>query len=167
MPDVGDALLDEPGKQEGLSCAYVQAVAASAGYVTKVPDVDRDSVDVTISAGGRMRPSLDLQLKATINLRALGDGYSFPLPIKNYNDLRAETQTPRILVVLDMPTEREHWLSVSVDELIIRKSAYWMSLRGLDESTNTTSVTVHIPQINYFDVNGLIDLMNRSRTGTI
>ena len=88
---------------EQLSRAYVAAIAAHAGYVTATNDLDRDSIDVTIRAGDLMRPAIDIQLKATGRIPAKAAAFSFPLSIKNYNDLRIRTQTPRILVVLAMP----------------------------------------------------------------
>lgn len=63
-----DNLLTGTDREEALSRAYVQAVAAGAGYVVATMDFDRDGVDVEIKAGGAMRPSIGLQLKATTNL---------------------------------------------------------------------------------------------------
>lgn len=114
-----------------------------------------------------MRPKIDLQLKASIRLADAGNSFSYPLKIKNYNDLRIDTQTPRLLVVLDLPRERENWLTVSVDELIIRRAAYWKSLRGLPETDNSVSVTISIPKANIFDMNALAELMETSRQGSI
>ena len=45
-------LLTGPDQKEGLSLAYVKALAARAGFSTGVPEPDRDSVDVRIMAGG-------------------------------------------------------------------------------------------------------------------
>jgi hypothetical protein len=59
-------LLASTDCEEALSRAYVAAVAGGAGFVTAVMDFDRDGVDVQIRSGGLMRPSLDIQLKATI-----------------------------------------------------------------------------------------------------
>jgi hypothetical protein len=70
---VSDSSLSSQDRQEALSRAYAGAVAAGAGYVTYVPDYDRDSVDLGVMAAGRMRPNLHLQLKATINLRRDGE----------------------------------------------------------------------------------------------
>jgi hypothetical protein len=114
-----------------------------------------------------MRPKIDFQLKATIRLARSSDTFHYPLKLKNYDDLRIDTQTPRLLVVLDLPREREQWLAVSVNELIIRRAAYWVSLRGAPESKNTTSVTVSIPMANIFDVAALTALMEQSRRGRI
>ena len=63
-----DSLLTDPDREEALSRAYAHAVAAQAGYVTAVYEQDRDGVDMRIQAGGDMRPALELQLKATVNL---------------------------------------------------------------------------------------------------
>lgn len=119
-----DALLSGDDVESALSIAYVQAIAAQAGYTCgEPPGPDRDSIDLQIAAGGTMRPKLDLQLKASINLVRQETEFRFRLKLKNYNDLRVETQTPRILVVLDLPKDQNKWLSVSIDELIIRRAS--------------------------------------------
>lgn len=162
-----DAVLSQADQQEALSRAYVQAVAASTGYTTAQPDFDRDSIDLTVSAGGHMRPRIDLQLKATINLNSSNGSFTFALPIKNYNDLRLAAQTPRLIVVLDMPREQGLWLTCSREELVLRRSAYWASLCGCGETENRATVTINIPQANRFDVEGLRSLMDASRNGAI
>ena len=135
-------------REEALSRAYVAAVTAGAGYVTALMDFDRDGVDVEIRAGGSMRPSLDIQLKATINLGELISGvFRFPLKRRNYDLLREETMIPRILVVLDLPANEMDWLNVHPDQLIMRHCAYWASLVGLEETENKESVTVSIEKI--------------------
>ena len=162
-----DAVVSRADRQEALSRAYVHAIAAGAGYTVSQPDIDRDSIDLTVAAGGRMRPKLDIQLKATINLAPSADGFTFPLSIKNYDDLRAPTQTPRILVILDMPRQENDWIEVSLEELVLRRAAYWSSLRKFPESDNKTTVTIQIPNSNVFDVVGLRALMDLSRRGVV
>ena len=161
-----DALLTVPDQKEALSLVYAQAVAARAGYVTEVPNTDRDSVDLCIRAGGRMRPLLDLQLKATVNLERSRDGFlHFPLGIKNYNDLRIEVQIPRLLVVLDLPEDEQQWMTITENELILRHRAYWLNLQRYEETDNQSSVTVRIPEENLFNVESLRALMEQSRKG--
>ena len=151
-----------------MSRAYAYAVAAGAGYVTADYSLDRDGVDLRIQAGGLMRPALDLQLKATINLGMAYDGfYHFPLAVRNYDLLRIETQTPRLLVVLDLPREQDQWLTVTASELVLRRRAYWLNLRGSEETPNQESMTVRIPATNLFDVENLHSLMEQSRTGRV
>ena len=163
-----DHLLTERDQEELLSIAYAHAVAARAGYVTAVYEKDRHGIDMRIQAGGSMRPALELQLKATINLRDVDDDYfSFPLPRRNYDLLREESQTPCLLVVLDLPNDQEQWMTVTEDELVIRHRAYWLNLLGWDETTNSSRVSVRIPKQNVFDVAGLQALIEQSRTGRI
>lgn len=163
-----DAVLPPSLVEEALSCVYARAVAARAGYDVATLGADLDSVDLKIQASGSMRPALDLQLKATVNLSEPRDGYvSFPLPLKNYNDLRIDTQTPRLLVVLDLPKDDQRWMEVTGEELVLRRRAYWMSLKGKEETSNTSTVSVRIPATNLFNVESLRRLMDQSRTGSI
>jgi Domain of unknown function (DUF4365) len=163
-----DSLLSDYDVESALSIAYVQAIAAQAGYTCgEPPGPDRDSVDIQIAASGAMRPKLDLQLKASTCLKRHGDEFSYTLKLKNYNDLRIASQTPRLLVILDLPHEPAEWLNVSVDELIIRRAAYWRSLYGSPETSNRTSIMISIPTRNIFDVNALKNLMEHPRKGRI
>ena len=162
-------LLTVPDQKEGLSLVYARALATRAGFLTSVPEPDRDSVDLRIQAGGRRRPALDLQLKATVDCGEPQAGVlPFRLPIKNYNDLRILTQTPRLLVVLELPKDESRWMTVTTEELILRRRAYWLSLQqGHEEVVGQQTVTVHIPEHNVFDVEALRTLMERSRSGQI
>ena len=163
-----DNLLTTPDRQEALSRAYAHAVAAQGGYMTAVYTEDRDGVDLRIQAGGAMRPALDLQLKATVNLTRSNEGhFRFPLKRRNYDLLRIDTQTPRLLVVLDLPKDEHRWMTITADELVLRHRAYWLNLKGRDETANQTSVTVRIPEQNIFDVENLRALMEQSRQGSI
>ena len=112
--------------------------------------------------------NLHVQLKATINLRKSGDFFKFQLEKKNYDDLKVETMVPRIIVILALPKKEEIWLNVSVERLIIRRCAFWASLRGMPElPLGQESKTIAAPAVNKFDVNGLNKLMEMARTGTI
>ena len=162
-------MLTSADRKERLSLVYVKALAARAGFTISERDLDRDSIDVSIHGGEPQHPSLDLQLKATTKLGPEGNGCrSFPsLSIKNYNDLRCPTQTPRLLVVLELPQEEFHWMMVTPEELTLRRRAYWLSLQGEREVPNKETVTVHIPEDNRLDVEALQTLMERSRNGEV
>ena len=111
-----------------------------------------------------MRPAIDLQLKATVKLNPAGNRhYRFKLNRRNYDLLRIQTQTPRVLVVLDLPRYEDQWIKVTTDELALRRCAYWLSLVGADETDNRSSVTVLIPMENVFDVKNLRLIMDRGR----
>ena len=75
-------------------------------------------------AGGPRRPALTLQLKATADLAEAQGGFRrFRLTIKNDDDLRIETQTPRLLAVLDLPHDEAQWMTVTPEELVPRRQA--------------------------------------------
>ena len=162
-------MLTRADQKERLSLVYVKALAARAGFTTSERGLDRDSIDVSIHGGEPQHPALDLQLKATATLGAGRNGCrSFPsLKIKNYDDLRCPTQTPRLLVVLELPQEESRWMMVTPEELILRRRAYWLSLQGEGGVPNKTTVTVHIPEGNRLDVEALQTLMERSRKGEV
>ena len=162
-------LLTVPDQKERLSLVYAEALAARAGFLTSVPEPDRDSVDLRVQAGGPRRPALELQLKATVDLGEAQAGVlPFRLSIKNYDDLRVTTQTPRLLVVLELPKVESRWMTVTAEALVLRRRAYFLSLQqGHDEVVGKQTVTVHIPEHNVFDLEALRTLMERSRNGEI
>ena len=163
-----DSLLTSEDREEGLSLAFAYTVAKQAGYATAVYEPDRDGIDLRIQAGGNMRPAIELQLKATVNLgEPLDEYFRFPLKVGNYDLLRIEAQTPRLLVVLDLPRDESEWVTITADELILRRRAYWVNLKGHEETANRTSVTVPIPTGNVFNVESLRHLMDQSRRGRI
>lgn len=163
---VSDSLLSENDQKEQLSVAYVEAVAAKAGYATARYNVDRDSIDFQISAAGSMRPSLGLQLKATSSPVWQGDTLKFVLKRKNYDDLRADRMFPAILVVLVLAEREEEWLSCDETALILRRCAWWVSLKG-EAAIETDSKTVYLPQTQMFNPDSLRDLMQRARGGSL
>lgn len=156
-------------KQE-FSKAYVRAVAATAGYAAQTPEVDDDSVDLTLAVrggGGTVRsPKLDLQLKCT-SRHLVSDGtVNYPLEIKNYEELRpTDFQVPRVLVVVVVPDDIGQWIAHSEEQLLLRHCGYWYSLRGLPPTQNVSSVTVNIPRAQVFDVAGLTAIMRRISIG--
>ena len=152
-------------QMELLSLAYVRAVAANSGYQVSRPEIDNDSIDGILIASVGRRARIDFQAKATTQNLVWGDHIRFPLSIKNYNDLRDSTMTPRILVVLMMPRDRDKWLGQTNEELCLRRCAYWMSLENLPEVPNKDSVTVYVPTANIFSSEQLINLMRKVEKG--
>ena len=158
-----DALLTTNDQMEGLSRAYISALCARAGYTTAHYDFDRNSVDIIVGAGGDFSPEVHVQLKATTSIATGVRSFSFPLSIKNYNDLRARSMMPRVLVVLALPKDEADWLSVSVDQLVLRRIAYWKSLKGMPDTDNTTSVSIPIETSQVCDVAALQYFMAQAR----
>ena len=168
MPDTSDALLSDADQEEALSRVYARAVAARAGYTTADHDFDRDGFDLSIKAGGAMRPGIDLQLKASTNLRHLRDGsIRYDLKVHNYDLLRIATQTPRYLMVLELPPDKDRWMDISELHLVLRKRAFWVDLFNADEVPNRSTVAIDVPESHLFNVGGLRTLMEKSRSGRI
>lgn len=164
--------MTENEQKQQLSVAYVHAVTARAGYTCHVPPVDIDSVDVMIRASGRVHehsvfrsPRLDVQLKATSTLILRPDPLVFPLPRKNYDDLRGDRMVPIILVVLVLPKNPAQWLETTEDCMISRHCAYWTSLRGMAETRNSRAISIPLARSRQFSVDQVRKLMGRISQG--
>jgi hypothetical protein len=157
-------------RQESFSLAYVRAVVATAGFALQGgSEPDLDSVDLTISArgnGGVFRsPRLDIQLKCQLNPTG-GDPWVYDLKAKNFNDLvPSNPQVPRILVVVQVPTDPALWLDHNEERLLMRHCGWWVSLRGLPETTNTSTQRIQIPRLQHFNEPQLIGIMDRIGQG--
>lgn len=164
-----DTLLSQADREEGMSRAYVYAVASFAGYTISEENFDRSGIDLRIHAGGEGSVGIAMQLKATVSLRGpLGDGnYRYDVPIKNYRRLIRRSQTPTYLLVLALPTDENEWLHLSTDQLVLRRCAYWLSLEEMEERDNSSTVTVSIPPANRFDADALRNLIEQSRQGFV
>lgn len=157
-------------QKEQFSFAYVRAVAAVAQVAVTVPEIDDDSIDLNFrrrGGGGRIRsPQVDAQIKCTSGAVLRASDFSFALDIKNYDELRpTNVATPRILVVVTVDTELTNWLTHSETELAIRRCGYWLSLRGMPDTTNTTSISVQLPRAQKFNVEQLSAILDRVATG--
>ena len=166
----GIAAVQTTMQMEQFSRAYVAAIAAQAGCNPSRPEVDEDSVDLALAMKGitgckRTRANLEIQIKCTGNADLSQETFSYALPVKNYDDLRADVVTPRLLVVVCVPHEIEDWTQQTEEQLCLRRCAYWLSLAGMPETDNSASVTVQIPRTNIFSVDFLREAMRRSANG--
>jgi uncharacterized protein YcfL len=66
---------------------------------------------------------------------------------------------PRILVVILIPENLADWLQQSEQELCMRYCGYWVSLRGMPQTQNSTTVTITIPKTNQFTVVAIESIM--------
>jgi len=139
-----------------LSLAYLHAIAAIEGFSVDVPHIDSDSVDAVIAGKGKIdstsikhSPKIEVQLKASFNVSFLASGdISFSLALKNYDDLRADTMVPRLLILFDLPILQSDWVTHFPDKLILQKCSYYVNLKNLPASTNAGHQTVNIPSTN-------------------
>ncbi|RAU21683.1 hypothetical protein CU669_11945 [Paramagnetospirillum kuznetsovii] len=147
-------------RMECFSRAFVQAICARAGYQYNIPSSDFDSIDGEIEGRYGVRPSVGFQLKATSQDLVCKGNIHFSLPAKNYDDLRIDTLRPRILLVVLLPKEEEDWLHFAPNLLVMRRGAYWLSLRGKMPIT-TNSVTVKVPLSQPFNPDTLDAMMRK------
>jgi hypothetical protein len=159
-------MMDLSQQKEQFSFAYVRAVAAAAGFGVSEPSVDDDSIDLMIASrsttGTVKRPRLELQVKCTEGEALADESFSYPLKIKNYDDLRdPDVLVPRVLVVVKVPAEVDQWAASSDEELILRRCGYWASLRGMDATENKATVSISVRREDRFTVDGLRAMMQR------
>jgi hypothetical protein len=157
-------------QQEQFSNAYLRMVATVAECTLSKPDVDDDSIDFSIKTKGYSgpfsRPVLDIQLKCHKNFAIDSEKFTYPLKIKNFDDLRVtDALVPRILIVLIVPNRVDDWLEQSDKQTIVKHCAYWASVRGEPPTKNTHSVTVPILQANRLTPNEVRRLMQIVASG--
>lgn len=159
-------MLSENDIKEELSYAYVHAVASYAGFSCEPIRKDRDSVDANVRAKGWLdesskfaSPALDLQLKATCEPTVVNGRIVFDLKMKNYDELRQRTQTPRLLVVLALPDARQEWLRFEPEQLIARRCCYWHSLIDEPDVENQSTRRIKIDQRQVFSPQALRRLL--------
>lgn len=158
--------MDIEEQKQQFSVAVARAVAAVCGLAYATPETDEDSIDATIAlrgGGGTVRsPKLDVQLKCSSIVNSSSDEMSYALKIKNYNELRAaDVMVPRILVVVLVPDGLMEWMHWTEHHLMLKKCAYWLSLRGMPETANTSSVTVKLLKSQPFHPEALTAIFDR------
>ena len=165
--------MEENLVKEQFSHAFVGAIASIAKFATYKPSVDDDSIDIGFSlkgGGGTIcSPRLEAQLKCTSTDVRKKDYLHFPLIKKNYDELRVENvHILRILIVVLVPDNIQDCLQHTEEEaLILRRCGYWISLKGLPESKNQSSITINIPRKNVFSVDALHTIMTKVGKGQI
>ena len=165
--------MDQQSQKEQFNYAYVCALAAHAGLNRISLAVDNDSIDVAFRSkgyhGSTIRsPQIEFQLKCTSQafVDASGTVLKFPLPRKNYDDLRGQDfASPRYLAVLLVPDDVGLWIGHEHEHIALRKSCYWLSLRDHLPSGNTDSVTVSIPLSQRLTTETLKAMMDRASSG--
>lgn len=148
--------------EEFLSIAAMNAIAAVAGVELEFSTHDY-GIDGTIRElhdypEMKNVPGLtmDYQLKSTVNWNCRGDYIIYNLEVKNYNKMVLRyrdpiARIPYILILLCLPKDREEWLSISPEEIILRKCCYWYEVSEHDDiSGNERTIVIKIPKNNIF-----------------
>jgi hypothetical protein len=109
-------------------------------------------------------PQLDIQLKSTTTAEVREAEVIYDLEVRAYNLLRQDIfpGRPRILVLLVLPEDESQWVSQSEDDLILRRCAYWICLRGAAPTTNQKTIRIAIPRSNLFSAEAVQRLMDEA-----
>jgi hypothetical protein len=159
-------------RQEALSRAYIHAIAGSCGLSCSFRDFDY-GIDMTVheikerdSRYFETGVRIDIQAKSCTAPLAADAPIVYDLEVRSYDILRESSETsPRILVLLTLPSDEQDWTAQDDDGLTLRKCAYWMSLWGMPETSNVNTVRLKIPRTNVFSAPALRELINKVRAG--
>lgn len=161
--------------EESLSFAHVGAIVSYAGatfnQVPKDFGVDASVRRIAKYNQGLMDAgvSFDCQLKATINWGDKGDNISYVCDSDTYNKIiqrNREASTPCILIILCLPKEKEDWLKVDDNGLLLTKKCYYYHLND-STTSNTSSITLSIPKSNALTPDSVKNLINKIREGQL
>lgn len=151
--------------KEQLSNRFIGILAANKGFVIDKPELDL-GVDYTLkkqytytTLQGHTRHNfdsryIDIQLKATTenSIVELDDLIKYDLESKSYNDLierRDNGFTPLVLILFILPANRDEWVDISHDGIMLRKRAYWyIPPIGVEQTANAQRIRVEIPKSN-------------------
>lgn len=162
--------------KEELSVSYTKAVSASAGMTCDIRQRDygidgsiNDVVYIPSRKGYRESGfAIDFQLKSTVTAEIVNDKVVYDLEIKNYKDLiETHVGRQRILILYILPEEKEDWVDISSERTVLKKCAYWCSLRGLQDVNNHSTVRIKIPVSQLLTKDELIRIMNIIKEGGV
>ena len=161
--------------KEAISLRYIELIAAYNGYNTSVQsndygeDLSIVEVGYRIENGHERRSNtgreIKIQLKATTvnSIIETGNIIKYDLEAKNFNDLieRKDSAYPLILIVFILPKDKENWVSISNEELVVKKCAYWYFPENSETTTeNTSTKRIEISKNNLFNTNTLTELIS-------
>lgn len=127
--------------KEELSKNFLKVLAAYKGIKASSKDKDH-GVDINLTSVSCYLDSegkasyiddgkyVDVQLKSTTisQIKDNGNVIEYSLRGKNYNDLLKRKNggiSPLILILFVLPNEKEKWVNVDLEKLLMFGSAYW------------------------------------------
>ncbi len=148
---------------------FVWALARAAGLNPGKRVLDVDGVDIQIGYPGKsgtMRyPLIEAQVKSCCNPKYVDGCLSYPIPVKNWNDLvgRVGESLPhrRYLFLAHVPAEKPIYVESSPDFSKFRHAIYWADLMDEEfvDPEKQASKSVHVPTRNLLTVDTLTALV--------
>lgn len=169
-------MLPDTHIKERISLSHIKILTANAGFAFQEHDedfgIDGSICEVIYKTKRRPYSStgfgLDFQLKATVNAIPKAGFFLYDLEVKNYLDLiEKNVGRERILILYILPRDRSQWVEIDAEKTILRKAAYWCSLKGLPEVKNKEKVRIKIPEKNLLTSEVLIELINKVKGGCV
>jgi len=165
--------------KEQLSNCFINILASNKGFGLTKDDLDY-GVDfclkkyiTRIDSNGNKRSNntgqyIDIQLKSTTerNIEITNDKLVYDLEVKNYNDLilrsKEDSYTPLILILFILPDNKNEWVSITQDELSLKRNAFWFYPDINDvKSENSSKKRIKIPLSNILNLDCFDKLHNK------
>jgi len=162
-------------RQEGLSMAYVRAIAAKTGYSVQFRK-EQYKVDGTFHQIRKINDKyeesgypLDFELKSSVDFTIEGDKVIYDLDVDNHNELVRRAQDPhsthQILILFCMPHNENDWVNINEEHLILRKCCFWHQLNTEGISLNDRKRRIKIPITQQLSLETLDQLYTKIRDG--
>jgi hypothetical protein len=156
--------------KEDISRGYLGLIASRAGFYPMESRRDY-GIDIRYAKTSPRRNKgyvedplyICVQLKATTEkgITISEKEIRYPLEAKTYNDLvdSAESYQPIILILFVLPENKDEWVIVKNNEMIVRKCAYWFKIDKKAKATdNNSAKTIAIPRTNLVDLTFFPDI---------
>lgn len=161
-------------KEEALSRAFVQAIAARAGANVSIRDfdygIDGSFHEIAVIGSQRIEAGVTIhyQLKASKNCKVNVTDVIYDLDAGAYNRIvaiRNKSTVPCILLLLYLPSDPTQWFEICEDYLQLRKCCYWMIWQKTVPTANSQSERIHIPRNQHFTPETLNTLFQQFSRG--
>ncbi|MDR2117151.1 MAG: DUF4365 domain-containing protein [Planctomycetaceae bacterium] len=152
--------------QSNLSFSYLHAVVSRAGGICEQTNRDADNmgIDARLTFSGKKKIKIidiNVQLKSIRQKPIIVDNkIHYSLTAKQFDKYTQKSTTPFLFILFHVPDNPKDWLSLSENELILKKCSYWTSLTGAPPCEGN-STTIFIPTKNLFSVEQLQTLINK------
>lgn len=147
-----------PKQKERFSRAWVIAAASAADYTYQIVADDEHGVDMTIYSHEH---TLDFQLKATSAPEIQGNCLVHDLDVRTYNLLRSRRRSGYgVLALIVVGTDTSAWHVMDDCGTSLTRSAYYLPLYGMPETSNTTTIRLKIPMSNLLTADAMRTLMS-------